>query len=146
LDLASEGLLLFTNDTQLAHRILSPESHLPKTYYVRVHRPLVADELRALNSIETVNLGGELTMASKWASLAEERNPHWISATLHEGKNRQVRRMLAGFGIKVQRLLRVAIGPLEIGTLARGAVRDLTSFEIHGLGGFVVMGARGGNN
>ena len=106
LDKASEGLLLFTNDTRLADRLTSPESHLPKVYEVRVGRPLRPAELEALGS--DVDLGGELTQRSVWTSMAEERNPSWVRVQLREGKNRQIRRMLLALGVGVQRLIRTA--------------------------------------
>jgi 23S rRNA pseudouridine2605 synthase len=96
LDRSSEGLLLFTNDTQLAHRILSPQSHLVKTYHVRIDRPLASEELAALGT--DVDLGGELTLPSTWTSMADQRNPNWVSVQLREGKHRQIRRMLAELG------------------------------------------------
>jgi len=88
LDKASEGLLLFTNDTRLAHRLTSPDAHLPKVYEVRIDRPLRPAELEALGA--DIDLDGELTRASTWTSMAEERNPSWVRVQLSEGKNRQV--------------------------------------------------------
>merc|ERR1712167_242702 len=99
--------------------------HLPKQYYVRVSRPLGAEELQALGNVQEVNLDGELTLPSAWKSLAEERNPNWVSTTLYEGKNRQIRRMLKSLGIGVQRLIRVSLGPLALDPLPRGQVREL---------------------
>ena len=88
LDKASEGLLLFTNDTRLAHRLTSPDAHLPKVYEVRIDRPLRPAELEALGA--EIDLDGELTRPSTWTSMAEERNPSWVRVQLSEGKNRQV--------------------------------------------------------
>ena len=127
LDMASEGLLLFTSDNQLGNQLTCPEAHLPKRYFVRVVNPLTAAELAALGT--SIDLDGELTLPSTWTSMAEQRNPNWVSIELLEGKNRQIRRMLQVVGAKVQRLIRVAIGPLELGSLARGAVRELSIEE-----------------
>lgn len=131
LDKASEGLLLFTNDTRLANRLTSPEAHLPKVYEVRLDRPLRSDELEALGS--DIDLGGELTRRSTWTSMEEERNPSWVRVQLREGKNRQIRRMLGVLGVGVQRLIRTAIGPLQLGSLARGAARALEEEEVRAL-------------
>ena len=128
LDKESEGLLLFTNDTRLADRLTSPDGHVPKTYLVRASRPLHPDELEALCS--SIDLGGELTRPSDWASMSAERNPNWVRVQLREGKNRQIRRMLHTLGVRVQRLIRTEIGPIELGELARGAVRELSRAEV----------------
>jgi 23S rRNA pseudouridine2605 synthase len=131
LDKASEGLLLFTNDTRLANRLTSPEAHLPKVYEVRLDRPLRSGELEALGA--DIDLGGELTSRSTWTSMEEERNPSWVRVQLREGKNRQIRRMLGVLGVGVQRLIRTAIGPLQLGSLARGAARALDEEEARAL-------------
>jgi 23S rRNA pseudouridine2605 synthase len=130
LDRPSEGLLLFTNDSLLANAVACPDSHLRKTYYVRVQRPLHSDELAALGDPSETSLGGELTLPSWWASMASERNANWCRVVLQEGKNRQIRRMLQQLGVGVQRLVRVSVGPIELGALYRGAVRDLDANEV----------------
>jgi len=128
LDKASEGLLLLTNDSEWGARVAGPETHLDKTYQVQIGA--IADEelLRALRSGLRTKEGE--TLGAKRASLLRsgEKNS-WVEIVLDEGKNRQIRRMLEALGVGVLRLVRVAIGPLGLGELAKGGVRDLTSEE-----------------
>lgn len=128
LDKASEGLLLLTNDSEWAARVTAPETHLDKTYHVQIG--VIADE----GLLETLKAGirtkeGE-TLKVKRASLLRkgERNS-WLEIILDEGKNRHIRRTLAALDIEVLRLIRVAIGPLALGELAKGGVRALTGEE-----------------
>jgi 23S rRNA pseudouridine2605 synthase len=128
LDKGSEGLLLLTNDSDWAARITAPETHLDKTYHVQIARIGDAALLEALkNGVRTKE--GE-TLRVKGASLLRqgERNS-WLEIILDEGKNRHIRRMLETLGIEVLRLIRVAIGPLVLGDIAKGAVRQLTAEE-----------------
>lgn len=131
LDKASEGLMLFTNDSQLANRMTSPRSHIDKTYHVKIDRLLTAEELEFLAKSE--DLDGELTKESVWATLRHGEKNSWLEVRLSEGKNRQIRRMLEKRGVAVARLIRVRLGDLELGTLAKGDVRELTAAEIDGL-------------
>jgi 23S rRNA pseudouridine2605 synthase len=127
LDQASEGLLLFTNDSEWAARITDPASHLDKTYHLQIAG--VADQ-RVLQALaQGVSSKGEL-LHTKRASLlrAGEKNS-WVEIVLNEGKNRHVRRMLEALGVEVLRLIRVAIGPLQLGSLPKGAHRALTPQE-----------------
>ena len=127
LDQASEGLLLFTNDSEWAARVTDPGSHLDKTYDVQVGR--VADE-RLLQELKQGVHSGRETLRVKVARLLRsgEKNS-WIEIVLDEGKNRQIRRMLEGLGVRVMRLIRVSIGPVRLGELAKGAHRVLRSEE-----------------
>jgi 23S rRNA pseudouridine2605 synthase len=127
LDKASEGLLLLTNDSQWGARIAAPETHLPKTYHVQIG--CVADEklLRTLQS--GVKEDGGILRAAQARLLRSGEKNCWLEIVLDEGKNRQIRRMLAALGIEVLRLVRVAIGPLELGDLAKGVFRALTKEE-----------------
>jgi 23S rRNA pseudouridine2605 synthase len=128
LDKASEGLLLFTNDSEWAARITAPESHLEKTYHVQIGAVAESELLAAL--ARGVMCGdGELLKAKRATRIrAGERNS-WIEIVLDEGKNRQIRRMLEARGVEVLRLIRVAIGPLELGRLDKGQARELTTEE-----------------
>lgn len=127
LDKASEGLLLLTNDSEWAARITAPETHLDKTYHVQIG--VVADEA-LLQSLECgVQSDGEMLRAKRASVLRHGERNSWLEIVLDEGKNRQIRRMLEGLGVEVLRLVRVAIGPLQLGTLAKGASRALTSAE-----------------
>lgn len=127
LDKASEGLLLLTNDSNWGARIAAPETHLSKTYHV--HIDCVADQ-RLLQALESgVQADGEILRAAQARLLRSGEKNCWLELVLEEGKNRQIRRMLAAFGIEVLRLVRVAIGSLELGNLAKGAFRALTKEE-----------------
>ena len=133
LDKASEGLLLFTNDPQWASRITSPDSGPDKTYHVQVD---CIPDAASLASIQSgVACEGE-TLSAKSVHLlrAGEKNA-WLEVVLDEGRNRQIRRLLAALDIGVLRLLRVAIGTLELGELPKGQWRPLTAGEVAALGG-----------
>lgn len=128
LDKASEGLLLLTNDSEWAARVAAPETHLEKTYHVQIGT--VADEssIRALTRGMKTKEGDVLNAKSCWLLRPGEKNC-WLEITLDEGKNRQIRRMMETLGVEVLRLVRVATGPLELGTLAKGTYRHLRPDE-----------------
>ena len=128
LDMASEGLLLLTNDSEWGARIADPETHLAKTYHVQIGK--VADEktLQSLREGITTNEGDRLRVQRAQLLRQGEKNC-WIEIVLDEGKNRQIRRMLQALGIQVLRLVRVAIGPLQLGELRKGQTRNLTIRE-----------------
>jgi 23S rRNA pseudouridine2605 synthase len=127
LDKASEGLLLLTNDSEWAARVTAPETHLAKTYHVQIAN--VADE----RLLETLRRGvldaGEKLRVTAASILRQGQRNSWLEIVLDEGKNRHIRRMLNALQIEVLRLVRVAIGPLELGDLAKGASRPLTPLE-----------------
>jgi 23S rRNA pseudouridine2605 synthase len=128
LDKASEGLLLFTNDSQWGARVLAPETHLEKTYHV--HIDAVADEkLLAAMVRGSRTAGGDHLRALRAALLRHGTKNSWIEVVLDEGKNRQIRRLLESLGIGVLRLVRVSIGPLALGTITRGETRELSHDE-----------------
>jgi 23S rRNA pseudouridine2605 synthase len=133
LDKASEGLLLFTNDPQWAARITAPASGPDKTYHVQVDRIPDDATLAALRAGVEVE-GGRLAAASV-ALLRAGAKHAWLEIVLDEGRNRQIRRLLAAFGIGVLRLVRVAIGPLALGELPKGQWRELGAEEVAALGG-----------
>ena len=128
LDRASEGLLLLTNDSTWAARVMDPASHLDKTYHVHIGARADWQLLETLErGLRTTS--GEI-LSAKRASLLRSGDKHsWIELVLQEGKNRQIRRMLDALGVEVLRLVRVAIGPLQLGELAKGAHRALRAFE-----------------
>jgi 23S rRNA pseudouridine2605 synthase len=133
LDKASEGLLLFTNDTSWAHAILAPESHLDKTYHVQVNaRPdsALCDSMR-----RGVRDQGELLAARRVTLLREGTHNAWLEVVLDEGRNRHIRRLMEAFGLEVLRLVRIAIGPLVLGSLPKGRYRHLADFEVKALSG-----------
>jgi 23S rRNA pseudouridine2605 synthase len=133
LDKASEGLLLLTNDSAWAARITAPQSHVEKTYHVQIGAVANDELLQRLR--EGVRVAGGEALRVKSATILRrgERNS-WIAIVLDEGKNRQIRRMLEALGIEVLRLVRVAIGGLQLGDLAKGKCRELSVDEILALG------------
>ena len=135
LDKASEGLLLFTNDTRWAAKILDPEAHLEKTYHVQINQLANEDLIRQIRVGTTTEDGDSLTAREARILRRGTRNC-WLEIILDEGKNRQIRRLLAALGVEVLRLVRVAIGPLTLGKLAKGAYRHLTKEEIDALTSF----------
>jgi 23S rRNA pseudouridine2605 synthase len=128
LDRASEGLLLLTNDSEWSARILAPETHLDKTYHVQIGT--VADEklVHAIMSGLKVE-EGDFLRATKARVLRSGEKNCWLEIFLNEGKNRQIRRMFAALDVEVLRLVRVAIGPLALGKLAKGSYRPLAIEE-----------------
>jgi 23S rRNA pseudouridine2605 synthase len=131
LDQASEGLLLLTNDSEWAARITAPESHVPKTYHVQITAPV--DSALLASFVEGVKDDGELLRASEARVLRRGARNAWVEIVLHEGKNRQIRRMCSTLGLELKRLVRVAIGTLWLGDLQKGMVRELTSEELRAL-------------
>jgi 23S rRNA pseudouridine2605 synthase len=128
LDKASEGLLLLTNDSEWAAQVTSPASHLDKTYHVQIDRVADAALLESLNKgVRTDD--GEFLRVSGVRILRGGKKNTWLEIVLDEGRNRHIRRMLAALGVGVLRLVRVAIGPLPLGQLPKGRVRQLTSGE-----------------
>jgi len=131
LDKASEGLLLLTNDSEWGARIASPETHLPKTYHVQIDAVVSEEVTEAIKN--GVMVEGEHLLAHKCRLLRSGEKHCWLEIILDEGKNRQIRRLLAALHFEVLRLVRVAIGPLQLGTLRKGTHRSLTSEEKAGL-------------
>ena len=132
LDKASEGLLLFTNDSEWAARILAPETHLPKIYHVQVKGQVTEANLESIRAGIKTKEGGVLC-AQKVSVIREGDRNAWLEIALDEGKNRHIRRMLAALDINVLRLVRIAIGPLQLGDLAKGACRQLAPKETQAL-------------
>ena len=126
LDKASEGLLLLSNDSEWAARVTAPETHLDKTYHVQIGTiadVVVIDSLKG--GVRTKE--GDTLRVKGAALLRQGERNSWLEIILDEGKTRHIRRMLEALDIEVLRLIRVAIGPLPLGELAKGAVRQLTA-------------------
>lgn len=132
LDKASEGLLLFTNDNAWANRITVPETHLDKRYHVQISGLVDDPLLQKLH--EGIVSNGETLRLKKASVLRSGEKNCWLDITLDEGRNRHIRRVLQAFDIEVLRLVRVAIGSLTLGELAKGQWRHLTPEEVHSLG------------
>jgi 23S rRNA pseudouridine2605 synthase len=135
LDQASEGLLLLTNDSEWAAKVTEPASHLDKKYHVQVDCVADDDLLARITrgcAVEDSSLEhkSEEHLCAKGALLLRHGDKNsWLEITLDEGKNRQIRRLLEAQGVRVLRLVRVSIGPLELGGLKKGSVRRLTLQE-----------------
>jgi 23S rRNA pseudouridine2605 synthase len=127
LDLESEGLLLFSNDTRWADRITDPKSHLDKTYHVEVSRMPTDEEVERM--LAGVDAGRGETLGFK-AVQPLKRRGRWLEIVIDEGRNRQIRRVLEAVGIDVTTLRRVAIGALALGDLRPGMYRTLTQEEV----------------
>ncbi|MGA9354777.1 MAG: pseudouridine synthase [Terriglobales bacterium] len=127
LDKASEGLLLLTNDSEWAARITDPASHLDKVYHVQIDR-MVDDDLIAKLKIGCA-IDGDYLRVREVTLVRSGRQNSWLEITLDEGKNRHIRRLLESLGIQVLRLIRISVGPIELGDLKKGSVRPLTTKE-----------------
>lgn len=128
LDKASEGLLLLSNDTTWASGITNPVSHLQKTYHVQIAGHPSTDNLKTMQA--GVDVDGELLRARTATLLRAGEKNAWLEIVLDEGRNRHIRRLLEALGFDVLRLIRVAIGPLLLGELAKGQWRRLTVAEV----------------
>lgn len=131
LDMASEGLLLFSNDSAWAAALTAPESHLPKTYHVQIDCIPAPEQLALL--AEGIEDAGEWLSARSVALLRHGEKQAWLSIVLDEGRNRHIRRLLDAHGIAVKRLVRVAIGDLPLGELGKGQWRHLQAEEVAAL-------------
>ena len=128
LDKASEGLLLFSNDPEWAASITDPKTGPLKTYHVQVDRIPDAALLAGLSAGVVVD--GATLRASSATLLRHGEKNAWLEIVLDEGRNRQIRRLLSGLDIGVLRLVRVAIGTVGLGELAKGKWRALTAVEV----------------
>jgi 23S rRNA pseudouridine2605 synthase len=127
LDLESEGLMLFTNNGELAQRLTHPKFEVNKTYHVLLQG---APSNTALNALQRgVRLKEGMTRPAQVEPFKHERGNTWITITIHQGMQRQVRRMCANVGLQVLRLVRVALGPLVLGDLPVGKWRQLSTEE-----------------
>lgn len=133
LDKASEGLLLLTNDSKWAALIAAPETHLDKTYHVQVGKVVDDKVVQALvRGVKVHGVKGkdrEVLRAKQARRLRAGQKNCWLEIILDEGKNRQIRRMMEAMDVEVLRLVRVAVGPLLLGDLAKGEHRSLTAEE-----------------
>ena len=131
LDRNSEGLLLFTNDGALANDIMHPSKHISKTYRVTV-RPDVDDEMLA-QLAEGVVIDGKKTQPATVLVLDKQPGRVVLQITIHEGRNRQIRKMCEAVGLEVARLKRTSVGPLKLGMLKPGEYRELKPDELRAL-------------
>jgi 23S rRNA pseudouridine2605 synthase len=135
LDLESEGLILVTNDGELANQLTHPRHGVKKIYEVQVAGHPDAEVLAQIR--KGVHLSEGYARAVNVREKGRRKNSSILEMVLDEGRNREVRRLLARVGHKVQRLTRIAVGPLRLGELPRGAVRRLTPEEVRKLRKFL---------
>lgn len=148
LDFFSEGLLLITDDGELTHRLIHPARHLPRVYHVLVREAVPPSVLKLFTRGMTLAEGERLApVPTRVLSVAERKtrrpgdNPTpdapgrgvWLEMILHQGLNRQIRRMCRDTGLTILRLVRVAQGPLRLGDLPSGRIRPLAPEELRAL-------------
>ncbi len=131
LDKNSEGLLLFTNDGAFANDIMHPSHHVTKTYRVTVRPDINDDQLVKLAS--GVEIDGKMTAECSVVVLEKQQGRVVLQMTIHEGRNRQIRKMCEAVGLEVARLKRTAIGPIKLGMLQPGEYRELKPDELRAL-------------
>ncbi|HEY6487035.1 MAG TPA: pseudouridine synthase [Candidatus Cybelea sp.] len=131
LDYATAGALLLTDDGELAHRLLHPRFGVDKTYRAEIAGRLSPDEVRRL--MEGISLEDGRAAGAKLRVLAVRREHSVVDVTIHEGRNRQVRRMFEAIGHPILTLTRTRFGPLRLGSLPAGHVRGLTGKELEAL-------------
>ncbi len=128
LDYDTEGLMLLTNDGELAHRLAHPSFEVPKTYLAEVTGPVARDLGRRLAT--GIELDDGVVTADRFRVVDRSGNRALVEITLHEGRKHVVRRMLAAAGHPVSRLVRTDVGPIKLGRLKPGTSRELTTREI----------------
>ncbi len=141
LDIDSSGLLLITNDGDLAHKLTHPSFEVPKTYEVRIAKPPISRR-----DVEDLRRGVHLEDGWTLPAEAEHTGPATFTLTLREGRNRQVRRMCEAIGHPVKELRRVRFGTLELGFLHEGDVRRLSAQEVSALRRLAEDAKGGGQN
>lgn len=131
LDFDSEGLLLLTNDGELAYRVMHPSSMIEKTYLVKIDGIIEDDKLEKLR--KGIKIDGKLAVPVSVYLVRKLKANSWIKITLHEGRKRQIRKMLERVGHPVIRLIRIGIDGIKLGNLKPGEIRPLTKEEIESL-------------
>ena len=131
LDRVSEGALIMTNDGAFANAMMHPSKHVPKTYRVTVRPEPTSEQIDILST--GVELDGRLTAPAEVFVVAKEEGRAVLEIILHEGRNRQIRRMCEAVNLEVARLRRIAVGSVKLGMLQTGQWRDLTPQEIEAL-------------
>lgn len=131
LDRVSEGALIMTNDGAFANAMMHPSKHVPKTYRVTVRPEPTLEQIDILST--GVELDGRLTAPADVYVVAKEEGRAVLEIVLHEGRNRQIRRMCEAVNLEVARLRRIAVGSVKLGMLQTGQWRDLTPQELESL-------------
>lgn len=133
LDFDTTGLLIMTNDGEFANILTHPRHVVNKAYIARIDKPLDEAQLQRLRS--GIELDGSMTAPAKAENIKHPQKGYEVKITIHEGKNRQVRRMLDAVGANVMSLKRIAVGSLTLGNLPEGKWRRLSDAEINKLRG-----------
>lgn len=133
LDFDTTGLLIMTNDGEFANILTHPRHVVNKAYIARIDKPLDEAQLQRLRS--GIELDGSMTAPAKAENIKHPQKGYEVKITIHEGKNRQVRRMLDAVGANVMSLKRIAVGSLTLGNLLEGKWRRLSDAEINKLRG-----------
>lgn len=131
LDQASEGLLLMSNDHQWSNALMDPSSHLPKIYHVQISPIPSIEHLQILEL--GIQLEGKKTRPARFEMIRSGKVNAWVEVEISEGRNRQIRKMLDSLGYETLRLIRIQIGSLPLGELAKGKWRELSDQEIQAL-------------
>ena len=131
LDKDSEGLLIMTNDGNLANAVSHPKTHVAKTYRVTLRPGITEEQLIKLST--GIMLDGRMTAPAKARVLEQQPGRAVVEIVLYEGRNREIRRMCESMGLEVARLKRTAIGPVRLSMLPQGRHRELSREEIAGL-------------
>lgn len=128
LDFDSEGLLLLTNDGDLAYKLTHPKFEISKTYRVLVKGVMTPKAIGYLESGVTIE--GQKTAADQVSIVESQSNNTWLDITIHEGRNRQIRKMCDAVGYPVLRLIRTKLGPWELGDLKPGKYHSLSETDL----------------
>ncbi|WBY64641.1 pseudouridine synthase [Thermocaproicibacter melissae] len=131
LDRESEGLLLMTNDGEFANAMMHPSHHVPKTYRVTVKPGITEEQLNRM--AEGIVIDGRKTAPAEVRVLEEEKDRAVLQIVLHEGRNREIRKMCEALNLETARLKRIAFGPIRLGMLPPGKWRELTGEEVAAL-------------
>lgn len=143
LDRISEGALILTNDGEFANAMMHPSKHVAKTYRVTVRPEITNEKVDILST--GIELDGRMTAPCEVHVLQKEEGRSVLEIILHEGRNRQIRRMCEAVDLEVARLRRIAVGPVKLGMLQTGEWRDLTPTEIEALFNAAGIKKKGGN-
>ncbi len=127
LDMDTEGLILLTNDGDFANKLMHPKTEIEKTYIAKVDGNITADKINKLKN--GVDIGGYITKEAKVRMYSKNS----LEIIIHEGKNRQVRKMCKSVGLRVEKLRRVKIGALELGDLEVGKYRVISEGKINSI-------------
>lgn len=131
LDMESEGLLLLTNDGELANRLTHPKYHKPKVYHVKIQGEVPPEKVAALS--RPFDIDGYITKPAKISMISETQNETVLKMELYEGRNRQIRKMCEQLGLKIRVLKRISVGDVHLGNLAPGKWRHLTRAQVESL-------------